>query len=140
MKSSQYDKIIELAEKVDCLVDICNGRSKKQGHYTAYFTPENAISIQKELLGILAWFNKWHDKVNSIENNANSFLPIQSWKSLQSLVLGLVGLNQANVIEEKQTIVPRTTNTDGIENHFSCSRQNGEVMMPQQQKNNKQMI
>ena len=125
LKSSQYDKIIELAEKVDCLVDICNGRSKKQGHYTAYFTPENAISIQKELLGILAWFNKWHDKVNSIENNANSFLPIQSWKSLQSLVLGLVGLIQANVIEEKQTIVPRTTNTDGIENHFSCSRQNG---------------
>ena len=28
-------------------------------------------------------------------------------------------------MEEKQTIVPRTTNTDGIENHFICSRQNG---------------
>ena len=77
------------------------------------------------MLGILAWFNKWHDKVNSIENNANSFLPIQSWKSLQSLVLGLVGLIQANVIEEKQTIVPRTTNTDGIENYFRRSRKNG---------------
>ena len=35
----------------------------------------------------------------------------------------MVGLIQANVIEEKQTIVPRTTNTDGIENNFSCSRQ-----------------
>jgi len=45
--------------------------------------------------------------VNSIENNAKSFLPIQSWKSLQSLVLGLVGLNQANVIEEKQTILSK---------------------------------
>ena len=77
MKSSQYDKIIELAEKVDYLVDICNGRSKKQGYYTAYFTPENSISIQKELLWILAWFNKWYNKVNSIENNTNSFLPIQ---------------------------------------------------------------
>ena len=76
------------------------------------------------MLEILAWFNKWHDKINSIENNANSFLSIQSWKSLQSLVLGLVGLNQANVIEEKQTIVPRTTTTDGMENYFSCSRQN----------------
>ena len=41
------------------------------------------------------------------------------------MVLGLVGLIQANIIEEKQIIVPRTTNTDGIENHVSCSRQNG---------------
>ena len=56
------------------------------------------------------------------------------------MVLGLVGLIQANIIEEKQIIVPRTTNTDGIENNFSCSRQNGEVMMSQQRKNNKQMI
>ena len=76
LKLSQYYKIIELAEKVDCPVDICNGRSKEQGHYTAYFTAENAISIQKKLLGILAWFNKWHDKVNIIDNNANNFLPI----------------------------------------------------------------
>ena len=75
------------------------------------------------MIRILAWFNKWYDKVNSIENNVNSFLPIQRWKHLQSLVLGLVGLIQVNVIEEKQAIVPRTTNTDGIENHFSCSRQ-----------------
>ena len=30
-----------------------------------------------------------------------------------------------NVIQEKQTIVPRTTNTDEIENHFSYPRQNG---------------
>ena len=45
MKSSQYDKTIELAKKIDCLVDICNGRSKKQGYYIAYLTPENAISI-----------------------------------------------------------------------------------------------
>ena len=101
MKSSKYDKIIGLAEKVDCLVDICNGWSKKQVDYTTYFTPENTISIKKELLGILAWFNKWHDKVNSIEINTNSFLPIQSCKSLQSLVFGLVGLIQANLIEEK---------------------------------------
>ena len=70
-------------------------------------------------------FNKWQDKVNSIKNNKNSFISIQSWKRLQSLVLGLVGLIQMNVIQEKQTIVLRTTNTDGIKNHFSCSRQNG---------------
>ena len=58
LKSSQYYKIIELIEKVDCPVDIFNGRLKKQGHYTAYFTARKSISIQKELLGILAWFNK----------------------------------------------------------------------------------
>ena len=74
---------------------------------------------------IQTWLNKCYDWVNSVENNTNSFVPIRSWKFLQSLVLGLAGLIQMNVIQEKQTIVPRTTNTDGIENHFSCSKQNG---------------
>ena len=74
-----------------------------------------------------------------MENNTSSFLPIQSWKSLQSLILGLVGLIQMNVIQEKQTIVPRTTNTDEIENHFSYPRQNGgsgDVPTAQEQQTN----
>ena len=72
---------------------------------------------------IQTWLNKCYDWVNSVENNTNSFVPIRSWKFLQSLVLGLAGLIQMNVIQEKQTIVLRTTNTDGIKNHFSCARQ-----------------
>ena len=89
---------------------------------TMFKKATNDITIIPDIcLKLLAWFNKWHDKVNSIENNTNSFLPIQSWKILQSLVLGLVGLIQMNV----KTIVPRTTNTDGIENHFNCLGQNG---------------
>ena len=45
-----------MAEKVDKLVDICNGRSKEKRKYTAYFTPENGHKIQIELLDILDWF------------------------------------------------------------------------------------
>ena len=46
-----------------------------------------------------------------------------------------------NVIQEKQTVVPRTTNTDGIENYFSCSRQQnggsgGALTAQEQQTNN----
>ena len=35
LKQNQYIKIIEIAEKVDELVDIFNGRSKEEGKYTA---------------------------------------------------------------------------------------------------------
>ena len=45
-----------MAENVDKLVDICNGRSKEKGKYTVYFTPENGHKIQIELLDILDWF------------------------------------------------------------------------------------
>ena len=41
LKQNQYNKIIEITEKEDKLGDICNGRSKEKGKYTAYFTPEN---------------------------------------------------------------------------------------------------
>ena len=53
LKQNQYDKIIEMAEKVDKLVDICNGRSKEKGKYTLYFTTENGHKIQNKLLNIL---------------------------------------------------------------------------------------
>ena len=56
LKQNQYEKIIEMAEKVDKLVDICNGRSKEKRKYTAYFNPENGHKIQIELLDILDWF------------------------------------------------------------------------------------
>ena len=35
LKQNLYIKIIEIAEKVDELVDIFNGRSKEEGKYTA---------------------------------------------------------------------------------------------------------
>ena len=46
LKQNQYDKIIERAEKVDKLVNICNSKSKGKGKYTAYFTPEDNHKIQ----------------------------------------------------------------------------------------------
>ena len=79
--------------------------------------------------------------MNSIENNAKSFLPIQSWKSLQSLVLGLVGLNQANVIEEKQTIFFQEQQIlMELKIILVVQDKMVEVEMPQQRKNNKQMM
>ena len=36
----------------------------------------------------------------------------------------MVGLIEVKVIRDGQTIVPKTTNTDGIEKYCSCSRQN----------------
>ena len=58
LKQNQYNKIIEMAEKIDKLVDICNVRSKEKGKYTVYFTPENDHKIQNEALDILDWFTK----------------------------------------------------------------------------------
>ena len=129
-----------MTEKVDKLVDICNGRSKEKGKYTAYFTPENGHKIQNELLDILDWFTKWNDSVKRLGNNKDNFLPVQSWNSLQSLILGLVGLIEVKVIKDGQTIVPKTTNTDGIEKHFSCSRQNMEVEIHPQHRCNRLMM
>ena len=45
LQSSQYEKIIKFSEKVNCLVDICNGHSIQKGKYTAHFTAENNRSI-----------------------------------------------------------------------------------------------
>ena len=45
----KYQKIIEMAEHVDRLVDICNGRSKEQGKFFSYYTPESGEKNQKEL-------------------------------------------------------------------------------------------
>ena len=56
-----------MAERVDKLVYICNGRSKEKGKYTAYFTPKNGHKIQNELLDILDWFTKWNDSIKRLE-------------------------------------------------------------------------
>ena len=87
LKQNQYDKIIGIAEKVDKLVEIYNGRFKEKGKDIAYFTPEDGHKIQNELLDIVAWFTKWNDTVKRLGNNKDNFLPVQSWKSLQSLIL-----------------------------------------------------
>lgn len=45
-----------------------------------------------------------------------------------------------NVIEQKDTIVSRTTNTDRIENYFNCSRQNGGSLDTPTAQHSKQMM
>ena len=119
----KYWKIIEMAENVDRLVDICNGLSKEQGKYFSYYTPESGEQIQRELLGILNWFTKWRESVRLNGDNKYDFIPSQSWKSVQSLILGTVGLIGFYVIKQKITIVPKVINTDCVEIHFCNSRQ-----------------
>ena len=51
------------------------------------------------------------------------FLQNQTWKSIQSLILGLVRCIQFYIIEHGESFVPRRTNTDIVEHHFGNSRQ-----------------
>ena len=62
-----------MAEKVDKLVDICNGRSKDKGKCTEYFTPEDSHKIQIGLLDILGWFSKWNGTIKRLGNDKNNF-------------------------------------------------------------------
>jgi hypothetical protein len=135
----KYRKIIEMAENVDRLVDICNGRSKEQGKYFSYYTPESGEKIQRELLSILDWFTKWRESVRQNGDNKYDFIPSQSWKSVQSLILGTVGLIGFYVIRQKTTIVPKVINTDCVEIHFCNSLQSvggGNVPTAQMQRVN----
>ena len=93
-----------MAEKVDKLVDICNGRSKDKGKCTEYFTPEDSHKIQIGLLDILGWFSKWNGTIKRLGNDEDNFLPVQCWDSLQSLILGLVGLIEVRIINDGQNI------------------------------------
>ena len=48
---------------------------------------------------------------------------MQSWKSVQSLILGTVGLIGYYVQKKKLSVVPKVINTDCVEIHFCNSRQ-----------------
>lgn len=56
LKNNRYDRLFEMIDHIDCLVDICNGRSTEKDKFTAYHTPELGRKMQEELLGILSWF------------------------------------------------------------------------------------
>jgi hypothetical protein len=133
LKKEKYSRLIEFCEKVDRLVDICNGRSPGTSKtYNEHFTPQNGRQIQEELLSILSFFSEWHldniDKQNDPSDRWTtewSFLPEITWANLNGLVLGHVAMIQYYCIENGYTIVPRRTNTDPCENHFANCRQMG---------------
>ena len=62
LKPWQYRHIINLARKVDSLVDICNGRSRNH-EYTGLFTPESGLEMQNNLLEILECFSIWNSSL-----------------------------------------------------------------------------
>ena len=69
-------------------------------------------------MNILDWFTKWNDSIKRLGIVKDNFLLVQSWNSLQFTILGLVGLIEVKVIRYGQKIVPKTTNTDGIDKNF----------------------
>lgn len=102
------------------LVDITNGR-------LGYYTPHNALEMQKKLLNILDWFSCWkkdNDKrIAKKERTEYNFLATITWECLQNLILGHVFMIQYYVIGKEYKIDPRTLNTDPVEHHFGNCRQ-----------------
>ena len=103
LKPWQYRHIINLARKVDSLVDICNGRSRNH-EYTGLFIPELGLEMQNILLEILEYSSIWNSSLKKKGKINNCFLLSQTWKSIQSLILGLVGCIQFYVIENGEVL------------------------------------
>ena len=54
-----------------------------------------------------------------------NFIPQQTYKNMNRLILGLVAIIQFYCIDRNQTLVPRKMNTDPCENHFANARGTG---------------
>ena len=121
LSKPKYRRLIEFIEKMDALVDLCNGRDGKN------FSPTNARDKQKELLSILAWFSDWEkdhkDMVKKEKADEYNFFAPSTWKCIQRLILGLCVMIEELCIKKQRTIVPRRLNTDDLENHFANCRQ-----------------
>ena len=122
----RYCRLIELAENVDKLVDICNGRSKNSTGRDV-FTPDNAETKQIELLAILGWFSEWKkvhsNRVSKDFDTEFHFFANETWRNIQWLILGHVFLIQFWVKGKGFSFNPRVANTDCIEHHFGNGRQ-----------------
>jgi hypothetical protein len=117
----QHRRLIELAWRVDRLVDVINGRSRSEASsYKADFEPSTGEDIQKKLLTIITWFAEWEESVDS----SSSFLADQTWVGLQRMILGHVGVIQCYVLDNDFVIAPRRTTSDPCEHHFSNLRSN----------------
>jgi hypothetical protein len=88
----KYSSILKIIEKIDRLVDICNGTQMSskgvwKGCECIYLPDHEHIS---ELLGILETFVVW--KKESGENKSH-FITKEFYKDLLYLVIGIVGIS-----------------------------------------------
>ena len=87
----RHNEMLNLLSKANSLVDMCNSTFSGSNPF-AKFAPENNAQVIEECLHILVWFNDWKLRVFSKdENKNNEFLPIQTWRSTQSLILFMAG-------------------------------------------------
>jgi hypothetical protein len=126
-KPGQYRSLVALAENMNELVDITNGRFVNKGKstnvYTAHFTPASARDIQVSYLKILSFFSTWAKLVKADEELGDSnFLADPTWMGIQRMMLGYAGLIQYYVVKKGWTIVPRRTTSDPCEHHFANAR------------------
>lgn len=119
-KKEVYNHLANLCEKMNLVVDICNGRDGAH-------TPENALSRQTALLDVLAWFTEWkalHDaRVELEEATQYNFFADETYFCIQALILGHVGAIQLYCVEKGESINPRSMNTDWVEWFFGNCRQ-----------------
>jgi hypothetical protein len=118
-----YTRLIEMAAHVNNLVDICNGRKRKEWP-DARYSKSTGPRIMKELLEILKWFSEWKALNDSTEGrDENHFIPVESWKDVQYLILSTISMIQYYCIDRDVVMVPRRIQSDKCEHHFASSRQ-----------------
>ena len=81
LKPWQYRHIINLANDVDSLVQICNSRKRFHDN-TGLFTPESGLEMQNNLLVFLSILIFGILRLRKKRNIDNWCLPNQRWKSI----------------------------------------------------------
>ena len=87
----RHNYALNLMSKANFLAHMCDGTFSGSNNFTK-FAPECATEVIEEHLHMLVWFNFWKVGVFSKdENKKNEFLPIQTWRSMKSLMIGMAG-------------------------------------------------
>jgi hypothetical protein len=125
-KPGQCNRLVTLAENVNELVDVTNGRFINEGQSTtncnASFTPASARDVQRSHLRILSFFSTWDKLVKDDEElDDTNFLANPTWMGLQCMMLGHAGLVQCYVVRKQCDVVPKRTTSDPCEHHFASA-------------------
>ena len=116
-----YGPIIELAAKVNRLVDIFNSAGEKG----APIVDSPSHFLLNEAISILGYFGDWRADLNGrVDNPESAFFPKGIYDDLNSLVLGFTALARCHLRRfPSSSVVQRRCNQDCCEHHFSHQRQ-----------------
>ena len=116
-----YGPIIELAAKVNRLVDIFNSAGEKG----APIVDSPSHFLLNEAISILGYFGDWRADLNGrVDNPESAFFPKGIYDDLNSLILGFTALARCHLGRfPSSSVVQRRCNQDCCEHHFSHQRQ-----------------